>query len=173
MGVTFYYPSLWSQVPSQSLVPCAFYKGYISLWSHGGGPFQGVPQPLVPCTLPEGTPVLAGGYNCPWWGGGYLSPGLGVTSVPAGGYPRTGIPPSQDRNGVSPSQDRTWDTCTARIGLGYPLAGTGVPPFPAGTGYVVGGMPLAVSSRSTFLLNIMNIIGSIPKMKCRVKGNIR
>ena len=54
------YPGLWSQVPSQPLVP---------------GPFWGATPISGPRSLLEGTPDLAGGHPRPKWGTPW--PGLG------------------------------------------------------------------------------------------------
>ena len=67
-----WYPSLWSHVPSQPLVPCPLWGRYPSLWSH-----------VLSWGVWYSSPV-----TCP--AGGYPGPVTG----PARGYPSTGVPPS-------------------------------------------------------------------------------
>ena len=130
-----------SQVLSQVSGLRFFPRRYPNLWSHVLS--QGVPQPLVPCAyqgysslgleVPQdrGTPSWDWGTH-PWPGQDWGTPSPARTGL-------TGVPPPliQDKTGVPPPSGWDW----------------GTPPPPPGTGYAAGGMPLAVSSRSTFLFN--------------------
>ena len=108
------------------------------------------------------------GYHNPC--GGYLSDGHGGNPVLSGVYlspsqevPQKRVPPGQVRTRVPRSQDK--GSSPVRTGLGYspriftsleghtlgtPRLGLGYHP---GTGYSMGGRPLAVSRRRTFLLD--------------------
>ena len=96
---------------------CPSTGGYPSPRSLVPGPFSGVPQ----------SQLGVGGVPHSWLG-------YSRTGVPPG-QERTGTPPSQDRTGVPPGWDRctpspSWDWGTSQPELGYPPAGTGVPPSP-------------------------------------------
>ena len=128
---------------------------------------RGVPQTWV-----GGTPVLARGcYSSPSWEGNPVPArgvprGLGYLLWPRQDWgtaqlDRTVYPPSRTGLGYPPIQDRTRISPLARRVMRYPLAQTGITPPPqvrtglgypppskdsrASTGYMAGGMPLAVT----------------------------
>ena len=140
------YPSLWSQVPSQPLVPCPFwwvtpasgsmsFLGYLSLWSHVlwrrgvPSPSQGVPSPVW------GYPSLNWGYHSPVLGTPWLGPGYHSQARTGMGYL-----PARRGLGYPPQPGQNWGTPWPGLGYNSPR-----------TGYPTGGIPLAVSHRRTFL----------------------
>ena len=127
---------LWS-TPVPGSFPGPFWGGtqvpgsFSGLWYHvlsGStpvpGPFPGLWSWVL--SMEEGTPVLVGGLPPPWKG-----------------------PGTKDlRKNLELRYPQDWDTPCP--GLGYPLwPGLGYPS--PKTGYTAGGMPRAVSLRSTFL----------------------
>ena len=83
------YPSLWSQVPCQPLVPCLSRKVPVSLVP---GPFSASGPNRIPLGWDCGTPARTGLQLPPFWDLGTPPLGLWYTPHLRLGYPHLGFP---------------------------------------------------------------------------------